>query len=106
MYVSPSPRNSFLFRLTRGISGIDVMRLYTSSGRSFAALGVSACTLSLAGSAPRLNRLSFLLAFGVHLNILCIIAQLHYMRDDLLDSPRYPNSRLLVMLGMLTLPAR
>lgn len=30
---------------------------------------------------------SFLLAFGVHLNILCVIAQLLLMRQELMDSP-------------------
>ena len=29
----------------------------------------------------------FLLAFGIHLNILCIIAQLLLMRQDLMESP-------------------
>lgn len=32
---------------------------------------------------------SFLLAFGVHLNILCVIAQLLIMRDDLMASSSY-----------------
>ena len=30
----------------------------------------------------------FLLAFGVHLNVLCVIAQLFLIRDELLASPR------------------
>ncbi len=34
----------------------------------------------------RLAPRSFLLAFGVHLNILCVIAQMLIMRQDLLDS--------------------
>ena len=29
----------------------------------------------------------FLLAFGVHFNVLCIVAQLHIMRNDLLTNP-------------------
>lgn len=32
---------------------------------------------------------SFLLAFGLHLNILCVIAQLLLIRQDLMDSPSY-----------------
>jgi cell cycle arrest protein BUB2 len=32
---------------------------------------------------------SFLLAFGVHLNILCVIAQLVLMRPTLMESPSY-----------------
>jgi hypothetical protein len=31
----------------------------------------------------------FLLAYGVHLNILCIVAQLKSMRSELLESTRY-----------------
>ena len=35
-----------------------------------------------------LNRdVSFLLAFGVHLNVLCVIAQLILMKHELMDSP-------------------
>ena len=29
----------------------------------------------------------FLLAFGVHFNVLCVVAQLHIMRNELLESP-------------------
>lgn len=32
---------------------------------------------------------SFLLAFGLHLNILCVIAQLLLIRQDLMDTPSY-----------------
>lgn len=43
-----------------------------------------ACTPPL----PQVLQLwDFLLAFGVHFNVLCIVAQLHIMRQDLLDSP-------------------
>lgn len=31
----------------------------------------------------------FLLAFGVHLNVLCVIAQLHLIRHELLEQPKY-----------------
>lgn len=31
----------------------------------------------------------FLLAFGTHLNVLCVIAQLHLIRRELLDTPTY-----------------
>jgi cell cycle arrest protein BUB2 len=35
---------------------------------------------------------SFLLAFGVHLNILCVIAQLVLMRPALMECPSYVTS--------------
>ncbi len=42
-----------------------------------------ACTPPL----PQVLQLwDFLLAFGVHYNVLCIVAQLHIMRDSLLQS--------------------
>jgi hypothetical protein len=31
----------------------------------------------------------FLLAFGVHLNVLCVIAQLLLMREEVMSSPRF-----------------
>lgn len=31
----------------------------------------------------------FLLAFGMHLNVLCVVAQLHLMKSDLLAEARY-----------------
>ncbi|CAD6566998.1 MAG: hypothetical protein TREMPRED_003222 [Tremellales sp. Tagirdzhanova-0007] len=47
--------------------------------------------LTLCACTPPLEEVlhlwDFLLAYGVHLNILCVIAQLIVMRQDLLDSP-------------------
>lgn len=40
-----------------------------------------------------LNLWDFLFAYGPHLNILCIVAQLVLIRDDLLASPRYAYIR-------------
>jgi cell cycle arrest protein BUB2 len=48
-------------------------------------LTLCACTPPL----PEVLRLwDFLFAYGPHLNILCIVAQLHLMRDTILKSPR------------------
>lgn len=40
-----------------------------------------------------LNLWDFLFAYGPHLNLFCIVAQLVFMRDKLLESPRsvYPR---------------
>ena len=49
-------------------------------------LTLCACTPPL----PEVLHLwDFLFAYGTHLNILCIVAQLIRMRDTILDSPRY-----------------
>ncbi|SPN97578.1 related to cell cycle arrest protein BUB2 [Cephalotrichum gorgonifer] len=54
-------------------------------------LTLCACTPPL----PEVLRLwDFLFAYGPHLNILCIVAQLHLMRDKILKSPSSPNSLL------------
>lgn len=51
--------------------------------RSKAVLTLSACTPPL----PEVLKLwDFLLAYGAHLNILCVVAQLLNMRDDLLEA--------------------
>ena len=46
--------------------------------------------LTLCACTPPLDQVlqlwDFLLAFGVHYNVLCIVAQLHIIRQDLLDS--------------------
>jgi cell cycle arrest protein BUB2 len=56
------------------------------ASRSLAVLTLCACT-------PPLDQVlqlwDFLLAFGVHLNILCVIAQLLLMRDDVMTCPSY-----------------
>lgn len=59
-------------------------------------LTLSACTPPL----PEVLRLwDFLFAYGPHLNILCIVAQLHLMRDKILKSQRlvYPLAACLVL---------
>jgi len=52
--------------------------------------------LSFSGCTPPLDELlylwDFFLAFGIHLNIVCVAAQIVLMRDDLLASER-PNLR-------------
>lgn len=54
------------------------MRVHAALRGGHPALGVG-CGLGCADD-------SFLLAFGVHLNILCIIAQLLLIREDLMAS--------------------
>ncbi|KIY63567.1 rab domain-containing cell division control protein [Cylindrobasidium torrendii FP15055 ss-10] len=55
--------------------------------------------LTLCACTPPLNEVlrlwDFLLAFGVHLNVLCVIAQLLLMRDDVMKEPS-PMKRLRV----------
>ncbi len=49
--------------------------------------------LTLCACTPPLDQVlqlwDFLLAFGVHLNVLCVIAQLLLMRDEVMASARY-----------------
>jgi len=51
--------------------------------------------LTLCACTPPLNQVlqlwDFLLAFGVHLNVLCVIAQLLLMRDEVMKSSRFVN---------------
>ena len=51
-----------------------------------AVLTFCACTPPLS---QVLHLWDFLLAYGVHMNILCVVAQLFLMRDDLLSSKSY-----------------
>ncbi len=48
--------------------------------------------LTLCACTPPLDQVlqlwDFLLAFGVHLNVLCVIAQLLLMRDEVMNSAR------------------
>jgi cell cycle arrest protein BUB2 len=54
-------------------------------------LTMCACTPPL----PEVLQLwDFLFAYGPHLNILCIVAQLILIRDQILNSPRYVSYRL------------
>lgn len=57
-------------------------------------LTLCACTPPL----PEVLHLwDFLFAYGPHLNILCIVAQLIRMRDEILESPRYVRFLSMVM---------
>jgi cell cycle arrest protein BUB2 len=59
--------------------------------RYLAVLTLCACTPPL----DQVLRLwDFLLAFGVHLNVLCVIAQLLLIRDDVMASSSYVVSNL------------
>lgn len=52
--------------------------------------------MTLCACTPPLDQVlqlwDFLLAFGVHLNVLCVIAQLLLMRDELMMSKRSVSS--------------
>ena len=52
--------------------------------------------MTLCACTPSLDQVlqlwDFLLAFGVHLNVLCVIAQLLLMRDELMMSKRFVHS--------------
>lgn len=58
-----------------------------------------AAVLTLCACTPPLDQVlqlwDFLLAFGVHLNVLCVIAQLLLIRDDVMKSSRYAAACLL-----------
>jgi Rab-GTPase-TBC domain len=61
-------------------------------------LTMCACTPPL----PEVLHLwDFLLAYGPHLNILCIVAQLIMMRDDILQSPRSVAQALLFLMLLI-----
>ena len=78
IYASPCMSFTYL-----SFSGVPVSSL-TRVGRT-AVMTLCACT-------PPLDQVlqlwDFLLAFGVHLNVLCVIAQLLLIRDDLMTSKR------------------
>ena len=72
---------------------------FTSPFHSFFEIPVSPLTrvrlvavMTLCACTPPLDQVlqlwDFLLAFGVHLNVLCVIAQLLLIRDDLMTSKR------------------
>ena len=67
-------------------SRVDSLCMYAPSRRGPQIMGVSS---SLFPTEDAILRRSFLLAFGVHLNILCVIAQLLLMRQELIDSTSY-----------------
>lgn len=62
--------------------------------------------LTLCACTPPLDQVlqlwDFLLAFGVHLNVLCVIAQLLLMRDEVMVSARF-ISNFVVAHSMLIL---
>lgn len=51
--------------------------------------------LTLCACTPPLDQVlqlwDFLLAFGVHLNVLCVIAQLLLIREEVMSNPRYDH---------------
>ena len=59
---------------------------------SYASSHLLSAVMTLCACTPPLDQVlqlwDFLLAFGVHLNVLCVIAQLLLMRDDLMASTR------------------
>ena len=63
---------------------------------STAVLTFCACTPPLS---QVLHLWDFLLAYGVHMNILCVVAQLFLMRDDLLSSKSYVFSQTIRFNG-------
>lgn len=62
--------------------------------------------LTLCACTPPLDQVlqlwDFLLAFGVHLNVLCVIAQLLLMRDEVMSSPRSIFLATLLVYWFLT----
>lgn len=60
--------------------------------RAFANSFYLTAVLTLCACTPPLDQVlqlwDFLLAFGVHLNVLCVIAQLLLMRDEVMNSAR------------------
>ncbi|RSH94798.1 hypothetical protein EHS25_004604 [Saitozyma podzolica] len=73
--VRSSPEQKPLGRALRVPIGTHPLRVHTAPRGGTATMGVA------------VDSRSFLLSFGVHLNILCVIAQLLLMRQDLMDSP-------------------
>jgi cell cycle arrest protein BUB2 len=62
-------------------------------------LTLCACTPPL----PEVLRLwDFLFAYGAHLNVLCIVAQLLILRNSILSSPRYVDIFIILDHSMLT----
>jgi hypothetical protein len=62
-----------------------------------------AAVLTFCACTPPLDQVlqlwDFLFAFGVHLNVLCVIAQMLLMRDELIVSPRPVFYRYLLSNG-------
>ena len=68
------------------------------SRRKMFAEVIPLAVLTLCACTPPLQQVlqlwDFLLAFGVHLNVLCVIAQLLLIRDDVMKSSRCVPGRL------------
>src|SRR5947209_15509602 len=80
LYVPRGFTPFFFFQAEDGIRDIGVTGVQTC------ALPICACTPPL----PEVLRLwDFLFAYGPHLNILCIVAQLVMIRTKIMESPRY-----------------
>jgi cell cycle arrest protein BUB2 len=66
----------------------------------------TSAVLTLCACTPPLDQVlqlwDFLLAFGVHLNVLCVIAQLLLMRDDVMASSRFLFYYLCVIISNVT----
>ena len=67
--------------------------MYVHLTTSLLILTLALAVLTLCACTPPLNQVlqlwDFLLAFGVHLNILCVIAQLLLIRDEVMKSSRF-----------------
>ena len=83
IYAFPCTSFTYLPLKPSSFSGVPVSSL-TRVGRT-AVMTFCACTAPLD---QVLQLWDFLLAFGVHLNVLCVIAQLLLIRDDLMTSKR------------------
>lgn len=80
------PRTSLRRSTPSPVSG------YNSKLHLLLLLTVLVAVLTLCACTPPLDQVlllwDFLLAFGVHLNVLCVIAQLLLMRDEVMHSSR------------------
>lgn len=87
-------RLRFTHLLVCRLSGLMLENI---ANRILAVLTLCACT-------PPLDQVlqlwDFLLAFGVHLNVLCVIAQLLLIRDEVMSSSRYDGCFVLVPPGL------
>lgn len=97
IYKQSSFRPSYMLSLVSLLPDISAFHhLFCSDMGAFeflAVLTLSACTPPL----PEVLKLwDFLLAYGAHLNILCVVAQLLLMRDELLAAQRYSSTLVAV----------
>lgn len=69
----------------------ELFTYLTNKGLSAELYAFASIMTFSAGTPPLKQALQlwdFLLAFGMHLNILCVVAQVHLVRKELLDEPR------------------